>query len=322
MALDTTTTVDPGGLETMLRNELQAADNALANVAPILRHLLSSDDSSIFSDEIVARVRGMLDDIAQQLVVVLADAAGHDDAQGWAHQTAGDLCDVLAGNPDLLGHLHALALEWKLTERLHGRIALDPVLSPLLQGLIASPESAVSTLAMNLLAAQARFGQAQRRMQLPVTELPGEMFHFAIMAMRSFVGDDPLSDSHAAVAERVLRDRFDEARNRFGLLNRLVAGMGGEAVAALSVEEAGVAMFLTALAIASGESRDAVMIAATESQAARLALLLSASGMKVDGITRQFHALHPDILLPVGLSALRPDRAAAILATAGLRVGA
>lgn len=318
MAPVTTTTVDPAGIETLLRDELRMADHALANVAPILRHLLSSDDSSIFSDEIVARVRGMLEDIARQLVVALADAAGHGGAEGWAHQTAGDLTDVLAGNPDLLGHLHALALEWKLTERLHGRLALDPVLSPLLQGLIASPDPAVSALAMNLLAAQARFGQTQRRMQFPITELPGEMFHFAIMAMRSFVGDDPMSDSHAAIAERVLRDRFDEGRSRFGLLNRVVSGMAGEASAALSIEDAGVAMFLTALAIASGESRDAVMIATTESQFARLALLLSASGVKAEGIARQFHALHPDILLPDGLHALRADRAAALLASTGM----
>lgn len=321
MASNSSSIAEPGAIETLLQDDLLAADNALANVAPILRHLLNNDDNSIFSDEIVARVRGMLHDVARQLVVVLADAAGHDDAQGWAHQTADDLCDVLAGNADLLAHVHALALEWKLTERLHARIALDPVLSPLLQGLIASTDPAVSTLAMNLLAAQARFGQMQRRMQLPLTELPGEMFHFAIMAMRAFVGDDPLSDSHAVVAERLLRDRFDEARSRFGLLNRLVAGMGGDAVAALSVEEAGVAMFLTALAIASGEGRDAVMIAATESQAPRLALLLSASGMKADAIMRQFHAIHPDITLPLGLQALRPDRAAAILATAGARNG-
>ena len=66
------------------------------------------------------------------------------------------LGEALAGSSALLSHVHSLALEWQLTERLQSRIALDPVLPPLVQALIASPEPATAELAMQFLAAQAR----------------------------------------------------------------------------------------------------------------------------------------------------------------------
>ncbi|MCW1381681.1 hypothetical protein OLX02_02475 [Novosphingobium sp. KCTC 2891] len=304
-------------IEALLKEDLAAADAVMANNGPILRHLLRSDDNSIFSDEIIARVRGMFQDIARQLIIALAEAAGHSDPQGWAHNAADELADLLAEQPAFLAHLHTLSLEWQLTERLQGRLTLDPVLPPLLQARIAAAEPDVAATAMNLLAAQARFGQAQRRMQLPLVELPAMLFHDALMTMRGFVGEDAGADGYALVAERTLRARFDEERGRLGLLRRVLGAMGGDAAQALAIENGGAALFLSALAMGSGQPREAAIMATTETQFARLVLSLSACGLKTEAIAAQFMALHPDITLPEGLAALRPDIAAAILSDPG-----
>jgi hypothetical protein len=47
------------------------------------------------------------------------------------------------------------------------------VLSPLLQALVASSDETTAALAMKFLAAQARFGQAQRRMRLALAAFFG-----------------------------------------------------------------------------------------------------------------------------------------------------
>ncbi|MDF8334077.1 hypothetical protein [Novosphingobium cyanobacteriorum] len=305
-----------GAIEALLREELAVADRAVASNGPILRHLLRNDDNSIFSDEIVARVRGMFHDVARQLVAALGEAAGHADPQEWSFSSTEGLARVLAENGAFLSHFHALALEWQLTERLQSRLGLDPVLPPLLQARIADADPEVSATAMNLLAAQARFGQAERRMQLPLGELPGDLFHIALVTMRTFVGDDAGGDGYALVAERTLRARFDEERGRLGLLRRVLRATGTEAVQALSVEQAGVALFLTALATGSGQTREAATLSTCEVQLPRLALGLSACGLRAEAIAAQFLALHPEVSLPDGFAALGPDGAAAILAAA------
>jgi hypothetical protein len=55
---------------------------------------------------------------------------------------------------------------------------------------------------MNLLAAQARFGQAQRRMRLPLAELPGDLLHGALIAMRHVVGTESTADARATLPKR------------------------------------------------------------------------------------------------------------------------
>ncbi|OYZ25045.1 MAG: hypothetical protein B7Y31_13950, partial [Novosphingobium sp. 16-62-11] len=69
--------IDPGAIERLLCDDLFHADQAMLHMGPILRHLLQNDDRSIFSDELIARVRGMLADLARQLVQALGEAAGH-----------------------------------------------------------------------------------------------------------------------------------------------------------------------------------------------------------------------------------------------------
>jgi hypothetical protein len=309
--------VSDESVENILRDELAQGDAAIGTMGPILRHLLANDDHSVFSDEIIARVRGMFADVSRQLLDAIATASGNDEDHKHDRALQEALAASLSASPAFLGHAHALALEWQLTERLHARLALDPVLSPLLQALIASPDAVTAQAAMALLASQARFVQSQRRMRLPLTELPGDLLHGALLSMRAIVGDDPEADATAAKAESAVRMSFDESRSRAGLIARLVTGMGGGAVAALSVGHAGVAMFLSAMAFASGQDRDLAVLATNEGQLARLALALRAAGMKPAAIEEQFLALHPEIALPDGFESLGADRAAAILAVSG-----
>lgn len=302
--------------EALLAEDLAAARGAVANVVPILRHLLRSDDNSIFSDEIVARVRGMFLDVARQLVIALAEAAGHAEPEAWAHQAAHELAHVLADNPVFLEHFQTLAIEWQWTERLAQRRALDPVLPPLVQVRMADPDPQASALAMNLLAAQARFCQQQRRMQLPLGELPGDLLHIALVSMRAYVGEDGHADAYALVAERSVRSRFDEARGRLGVIRRVLDAMGEQAAEALSLDQAGIALFLSALARGSGQSREAAIMSTVDSQLPRLVVGLRAAGLPANTLAAQVTAFHPDTELPAAIEDLGADQAAALLVAA------
>jgi hypothetical protein len=309
-------------VESVLRTDLAQGDAVLGTIAPILRHLVATDDSSVFSDEIIARVRGVIADIARQLMDEMAAVSGNAERREPDPVKLEYLAAAIVALPAFLGHIHSLALEWQLTERLQGRLALDSVLSPLLQALIASPDPATSGLAMNLLAAQARFCQNQRRMKLPLCELPGDMLHGSLLAMRTVLGGSPEADGLAARAETVIRGRYDESCSRLGLTARLVTGMGGGAIAALSVTHAGPAIFFSALALASGQDRDLAVLSTNDRQHARFALSLRAAGLKPQAVAEQFLALHPEVTLPSDFEQLGADRAAAILAVSGCFVGA
>lgn len=300
-----------GDVEAMLTRD----DAALGTIAPVLRHLLAHDDHSMFSDEVVARVRGMSEDVASQLLGALAeDERGHDAGND---QAIDDLAALLVQSSAFLCHLHALALEWRLTERLQERLVLDPVLSPLLQALVGSSDETIASSAMNLLAAQARFCQAQRRMQLPIGELPGDLLHGALLALRSYAGSDAAANERAERAEQAIRRRYDEGASRLGLIARAVTGMGGGIIAALSVGHAGAAIFATALAMASGQDRDTAVLAVSEWQAARLALALRAAGLKPAAIEEQFHVLDPGAVLPRGIEQVGAHQAADMLSLSG-----
>jgi len=308
---------DDTALVALFAERLALSDKALDDARPILRHLLGTDDHELFSDRIVAAVGAQLRDIAFQLVVAVETAAGNPEPRGVAEDACDSLALAFADHSVLLGHAHALALEVALAERLAARLGLEPVLSPLLQELIATDDAATSAGAMNLLAAQARFGQTQRRGELPLGELPGDLLHAALIVMRTWIGTGDLArDAHAAEAERAIRAGYDEASSRLGLLQRLVAGMGGGAIGALDLTHGGIALFATALALGSGHERDRAVLSLSEGQLPRLALALLACGLKAAAVEAQVLALHPDAALPLGLDGLRPDRSAALLAGA------
>jgi hypothetical protein len=301
-------------VEDALRAELAQSDGVIGSIGPVLRNLLANDDFSLFSDEIVARVRGMLGDLARQLLTVHAEETGAADPHEAADARAVEIAGSLVDNAALLGHVHALALEWQLTERLRTRNSFDPALSPLLQAQIAARDATVGETAMATLAAQVRFLQQTRRMELPLGELPGDLFHAALQVLSSHAGE-----AEGDAAERALgrlRAAYDEGNSRLALIARLVTGLGATATSALAIDHAGAAIFLTALALASGQDRDLAVLSTNDRQLARLALALRAAGLKPEQVEAQFVYLHADAVLPDGLDALRPNAAAALLALA------
>jgi hypothetical protein len=304
-------------VEALLRDELAQGDIVLGTVGPVLGHLLANHDHSLFSDEIVSRVRGMIGDLARQLLTAQAECSERADPRGYAERHRTHLTEALLTDNRLISHCHALALEWQLTARLEARNAIDPVLSPLLQSLIASDDAGTASVAMAALAAQARFVQRQRRMELPLSELPADHFH---QALAIWIEQVDAGDAEGALAATTrLREDYDESAGRIGLIARLVHGMGAGALAALSVSHAGAAIFLSALASATQQERELTIIATNDRQLARLALSLRAAGLKPQAVEEQFAYIHPDVALPEGFDALRADRAQALLASS-LRV--
>jgi hypothetical protein len=257
-------------------------------------------------------MRGMLGDLARQLLAVEAEEAGAEDPLAIPERHVSDVMASLIADTALLGHVHALALEWQLTERLQARNGLDAALSPLLQAHIASRDAGTAETAMATLAAQVRFLQHARRMQLPLGELPGDLFHAALQVMLAHAGAPDAAER--ALAR--LRGDYDEGTSRLALIARLVTGLGATAAMALAVDHAGAAIFFSALALASGQDRDLAIFSTNDRQLARLALALRAAGLKREQAEAQFVFLHPDVALPDGFDALRANAAAALLASA------
>lgn len=302
-------------VEVQLRERLSAGDAVLADARPVLRHLLTCRDAAMFSDEVLARVRGAILHLTRQLLFARAAAAGAGDPAAFADAQEADLAARLMDDTGLLAHVHSQTLEAQLAEWLQQRSNFDTVLSPLLQELAASAEEGVPALSMRVVAAQARFMQAHRRMEMPLAELPGDLFHAALLAMRSQAG----ADASGALAETELRQQYDEGQSRLGLMTRLVMGLGRKAPRALAVNHAGLAIFTTALGLATGQDRSLTVQTFGEGQMARLALCLRAAGLGQDGVQEHFLYFHPDVTPPEGLDWITPDHAKALLASSNLR---
>lgn len=299
-------TMDPAAdtdVEAILRGGLAREARALASVVPVLRHLLGAETQALVSEAILARVHGMILDCAAQIT---AAQAGRDPAIRARTEDPAPvetLAERLMADEALLAHCHALATEGLIAERLMQRHAIDPVLSPLLQELIASEDTAVASLAMATLAAQSRFVQGQRRMELPLGELPAELFHGLIA--RALDGSETMARVQAL---------YDEGTSRLGLLARLVAAMRRGALAALGLEHGGLALFVTALASETRTARSDVVLACHEGQALHLALLLRAAGLAPQTTERQVLLVDPAACFPAMLGGLSAEHAAAMLA--------
>lgn len=305
-------TTNPASVEENLRAEMAQGDAVAKATQPILPFLLAQSDSSLVGDEILARVRGMISQLAAQLLDALVGRFPETDGQTRDCARLQTVSQALLEAPVLLGHLHALALEWQLIEQLQRSLAIDPVMPPLMRSAVALPEGAMRDLAMELLTAQARWHQSQRRMQLSLSELSPEQLEGALRALSSSV----TADGRLAAAEARVRSRYDEQASRVALGKRLLASMGSSAGTALDVSHAGASLFVTALALRSGQPRDVICLSTHGTQLARLALTLRAAGLGEDVIERQILTLHPEAMLPDGLERLSPDRAAAILSGA------
>jgi hypothetical protein len=62
--------------ESSLRLQLARGDAVVGSVVPVLRHLLVCGDQGLFGDDVLARLRAMLDDLANQLEMGVIDAGG------------------------------------------------------------------------------------------------------------------------------------------------------------------------------------------------------------------------------------------------------
>jgi hypothetical protein len=306
---------DVEDLGNVLREELARGDAGARAALPVLRHLLMAEGSDVFSDEILARVQGMLADLAHGLLAFLPERCGEEHG---ASETD-VLTRLLLDQPALLSHLHALALEWRLTERLQLRLALDPVVSPLLRDIVSSGDDTMQGLSARFLAEQTRWCQSQRRMTLSLPELPRELFETALAVLHGYVGDGPGIAGHAAKAEHELRGRYDKGVGRVDLASRLLVSLDDRAGEVLSVARGGAALFLTALAAATGQARDAVVFSACETRGSRLALTLRAAGLDTAATERELLALNPESELPPGFDRISADHAAAILSSSHRR---
>jgi hypothetical protein len=297
--------IPPDSTEHPLRAALARGDALRARSGPALQHLVAVQDCSLISEAVVAQVGGMLRHLADQIVDgrAVADPAAARER----------VIDSLLRIDALREHCQALALEWRLAVRLEAEAAVDPVLTPLLQTLVADTDAGVGALAMAVLAAQARFAQAQRRVQLPLAELPAELFHAVMLAAREMSGE---GDEDYARAETRLRAAYDEGAGRLSLLARLMSVAGAIPSPLPAIEDAGVALWLSAVAARSGQDRDRTACAVADPSLGRLLLTLRAAGVAPAEAERQALRTQPDAVLPRGLQDIGTREAAQWLAAA------
>ena len=296
-----------------VRAQLARGEAVLQSAPAMLRHLVTGEVGALFADDVLARVRGMIAHLADQLV----QAVSREYARGGALPSgisARVIAGDLAAHSAILSHLHAVALEWQLSERLEARFGLDPVVAPLVQSLVSSWQDEAQALAAQLLAAQARWCRAQRRMELPLAELPADVLHAALLALRAQAGGE---NAWALAAEASLRGGFDEAAGRLALAARLVTSLGARATSSLSILDGGVALFLSALSHCAAISREAAVLTVQETQAVRLVLQLRRAGLRAERALEQAVVLHPDAALPVELNLLNDRQIGEILARRG-----
>ncbi len=294
-----------------LREMLAGGEKTLAAAVPVLRHLLGAGDPAMFCDAALAQVRGMLGDLARHLLAARAEAADLRDAPEFIEANERALTGMLAAEDALLAHVHALALEKIMAERLQAAVALDPVVSALVQDCIGADNDEVAGLAMEALAAQARFGQQQQRMELPSQELPDDLFLQAVLAMRAHAG---AGDIDAQNAEGLLRDRRRGRPARLTLIDDLLAEGDIDVASRLSVSHAGLAIFLSALALASGQERATLVLSLFARESLFPALAMRAAGLEPEQVERQLAVLGAEPFAGGDLADISSAEAAMLLA--------
>lgn len=279
-----------------LRAALASGDAVAEAAGPILRYLLAAPAASFFTEDILARVRGLMGDLSARLVAALTDDVAAPLAAPGEVEL---LARALADHSLVLGHAHACALEWRATERLHDGVGIDPVISPLVQ------ERVGETGDRTFLQAQARWCREQRRMQWPLEALPPAVLEAVLAVVDTLIGDD------LALRQRLAGIRAWPTEGSARRLDGLDVSDRNEW---LELRRGGLALFLSALASQTGQPRDAVVLALHETQATRLALLLKAAGAGRVAIVEQVLVLHPDATLHEAIGELTPSIAAALLA--------
>ena len=281
-----------------IHQRLVEEQKRLSAARPILQFLMANQDRAMFSDEVIATLRGMISHLARQLLQELAIEDADPSAFVAEHEET--LCQLIASDGAFLDHAHAFALEGRFTERLLRQSEIDPVLTPLLKELAASPDADKAQDAMHLMASQARFVQQMRRMELPLTELPAEIYHRLLLAMRKVA----TSKQQALRAETHLRETYDEAASRLGQLTKRALTLAEEMPAKLAIQDFGFAIFATRLAMASGQDRVSVILSMSNNQITRFAGIARLAGLKEQQVYEQLLFLHPEKTGDTDLSGL------------------
>ncbi len=298
--------------ESHLRLALARGDMVGGSTVSVLNYVLRNDDRAMFADDVLAVTRGMLADLAHQIYHAAATGLNNQHPSPVDEQL-NLLIQMLTSQSTLLRYIHALALEWNLIQRLQGEIGIDPVLTPLLQSLIASQDGAIGASAMKFLAAQARFVQNLRHMRYPITELPADVLHTVLIAVRSELDQD---------SESKIRSQYDESVTRLGLMSQLVASMGVGRIAARSITHSGASLFATAMAMepkfvmsGAGLARDDGLLMMAQKHNPRFALMLRVMDYKSAHIAENCHILgHDDSVIQM-VQSLRVNSAKNLLET-------
>ena len=300
-------------IEEALRIELALGDRSLATTRPVLRHLLAGENHALLGDDVIARTRGLITSCARGLLLRQAGEGGTKDREGYVGERLQPLVQAMLCDSDLVAHAHAQVFEAALAERLRVRCGIDPVLAPVLHDAMIAGEGHLAGDAMAALTAQARYIQRIRRSAMLAEELPADLMHRALAMLETAAQGGP-DEGAARATSRALRAEYDEAAGRAGQIARFLTSIG--APAALAVEKAGLAIFASALAIATGQDRDVIVLSLADGQFARLALTLRAAGLGQAAVHEQFLYLHPDIALPGALARIDAARAQHLLDTA------
>lgn len=310
MERDPKTPMPDSDVQAILRDELARGDLALVGAGPLLAHLLLQSGTPLVNEALVARVRGMLEGLARQLAVTVSSGSAEPVDKDWADIVT-DLAEELANLADLRAFCLSTALEAYLAQKLQRRHSIEPLLTPLLQELIAADDTEQAELAMQAMAAQSRFLQAQDRMTLPLNELPAEQFHAVLATWQDFARKKN-RDLRLQAIEK-LRQDYDEGATRVALFTRVISKMRGGELAALELDHAGLSFFVSALSRISDQSRNLAISACHESQGARLALALRCASLTVEQIQRQFDLLGHDQSVPEDIEQILPDEAHQLL---------
>ncbi len=235
--------------------ELSRQDAILGRAAPVMSHLLTSGEQTILSDEIVARTRGMLVGLAQQVLGREDAYLKPEDLARYRDLFVAQLCE----SRSIVEYCHALAAEWQVIKSLQSDHSLDPVLPPLFQQIIASSDSTLAGVGMQLLTAQSRFVRQQQRMAVSLDDLPPSLLDRLLKLGRNV--DTGQNVEAYARLERAIREKYDESLSRPALLLRALRMMPDSLRdAAFAPLDSGLSLFLTNLAVTSGQDREAMTL--------------------------------------------------------------
>ncbi len=285
----------------------------------ILRQMMVRERDGLFSDATIARCGAMIGSVARQLLHALAQESGETDPASFAAAREEALGQALGAQGDLLGHCHALAVESLLTDKVHERAGIDPVSTPLLKSLLAHEEVQIGGAAMHVLAAQARFMHLSRRMEVPLEELPAEIFH---QALNIFCAQFPDQAEACKATAAFFASRYDEGAGRLPQMARLVMLASDNAISAMRIADAGIALFAIALAMEAAQEREHAVIAMVQGDHARLSLMLRAADMPSAAMAEALTTLNPQSALDPQIAQLPREEAAAMLHSAHARMDA